>query len=151
MKEYMLGIFVISLVFGVLECLTYKPRGGMGERLALALLLAYAVLSPLEGLSLSAGGRFPIQTPDFSDESAAYEQTSQIAFEEGIARAVSEEFSIKEEYVKVSAEGFLFKEMKAERIRVTLSVKALAADPKRVEAYINSYGIGECEVCYEIG
>ncbi len=153
MSDYFLSIFAVSFILGILELLTFKPKGEGGERLAFAILLSFAVLSPIEGIVSSYEPSFPTVLPDFSEPSGSpvYEEKAKIAFEDGVLREISESFGINKKYIKVATRGFSFKEMKAEKITVTLSLGAAGADPKRIEEHIESFEAGECEVKFEIG
>ena len=73
------------------------------------------------------------------------------AFAEGIARAVASKFSLPEEDIRVTVQGFDFSSMSAERIRIFLSGRAALADYKQIEKYINEQQMGECECEIEIG
>ncbi len=150
MKEYMMTLFAVSLILGVLEALLYKP-GGRGERAAFAVLLAFSVLSPIEGLMHSGSFDFPAFSPEEGEDVPAYEARAREAFEEGIASEISAAFGVKEEYVRVRAVNFSFAEMRAEKILVTLSFGAAGCDPERVKEYIEKLELGECEVGFEIG
>ncbi len=148
MNEYMLSVFGISLILGVLETVKYKKGGG--ERLAFAVLLAFTVISPLEGLLNSDVGSFPVYSPEGLPDDAVYEEKAREAFEEGVTYEISDKFDIEREKISVRAFGFSFEEMRAEKITVTLSVKAAGADPKRIKKHIEKL-CEECEVGFEIG
>jgi len=149
-KEYMIGIFFISLIFGVLELIVYKPEGAFGEKGALAVLLFFSVLTPLAGILKPQTEKFP----DFKTEennSGEYIEVAKEAFEEGIKKEIAEKYSIKSEYITVASVDFSFESMRAGEIHVSLSARAGRLDPKKVEEYINSFNIGRCYVSFEIG
>ncbi len=149
MRDYMLGIFLISLILGVFECIMYKS-GSKGERFAFGVLIAFAVLSPLEGLVGSGDWKFPEYSPEYSD-TGEYKERAKEAFEEGIKKEIADSFRINKEDIRVKTKGFSFEKMRAEKIYVTLSLKAAGADPKRVKEHIEGFGVGDCEVNFEIG
>lgn len=152
MKEYFISVFVLSLFLGILEKFLYKENGVIGEKKALALVLVFAVASPLPGIfqNLGALPDLPEYSPDI-EGGAVYEEVTKEAFEEGLKRQIADEFSLKKECVEVRVSGFSFEEMRAEKITVILSLAAANADPSRIEEYVNELSIGVCEVYFEIG
>ena len=151
MREYFAAVFVVSLLIGFLEKFLYKEKGVFGEKAALAVILMFAVASPLPPL-LSQESVLP-QFPDFGTGEVGtgeYEEVAKEAFEEGIRKQIADEFAVGEEKINVRCINFSFKEMKAEKISVLLSLSAAGVDPQRVEKYVNGLGLGECEVQFEI-
>ena len=150
MRDYLSGVFLLSALFGLLEKILYGESGSLGEKKALAIILIFAVTAPLPTL-ISAEGILP----DFSDigklPEGEYSEVTREAFEEGLQRALCDEFSLKKDGVTVRCFGFSFEKMRAERISVVLSLSAAGVDPDRVKKYINDLDIGECEVQFEIG
>lgn len=149
MAEYLLMIFGASGVCAVCGYAVYK-RGG-AERLALTVLLLYAVTMPLLSLIESWDGelRLPdLGSPDTSDPE--YLKVAEAAFEAGIAEHISEKYSLPGESVTVRCYGFDLSAMRADSINVLLSGKAATADYKAIEKYIESLGLGECDVEIEI-
>ena len=151
MREYFTSVFIVSLLIGFLEKFLYKEKGVFGEKAALAVILMFAVASPLPTL-LSQDGVLP-RFPDFSTGDVGegeYEEVTKEAFEEGLRKQIADEFSISEEKITVRCINFSFKDMRAEKISVLLSLSAAGVDPQRVEKYVNGLGLGECEVQFEI-
>ena len=151
MKEYFTAVFVLSAFIGVIEKLVYNDSGKFGEKATLAIILIYAVLSPLPSL-VSEGGIFP-ELGDFGDgdlTGGEYIEVTKEAFEEGLKKTIAEEFSVNKDAITVRCFDFSFAEMRAERISVILSVSLAGTDPRRVENFINGLNIGECEVQFEI-
>ena len=151
MREYFISVFTLSLFFGLAEMLSYRGRAAVAERGALALMLIFTVASPLPKL-FSEGIALP-SLPEYGENggSGEFEEVTAEAVEQGLCRQIAERFSLKEEWIGVRCFGFVFEEMRAERIRVTLSISAARVDPEEIEEYVNGLGMGECEVVYEIG
>ena len=139
-------------MIGFLEKLLYKENGTFGEKAALSVILMFAIASPLPSL-FSDLGEFPFLSDTQVGDlvGGEYQEVTKEAFEEGLGKQIAEEFSLKNDSVRVKCVGFIFSEMKAEKIIVTLSVSAAGVDPKKVEKYIDGFDIGKCEVQFEIG
>ena len=150
MKEYMIGIFVLSAVLGLLSLLLYRGGRESGARFAFGVLLLFTVAMPLSSFSfdiLSSLGE-GAEYPEFSENGFA--ETVRTAFEEGIERLIEEEMSRPHGAVTVVADGFSPTEMRADLIRIYLSGAGAFADARRVEAIVEKYGLGECCAEYEI-
>ena len=153
MSEYMKGVFLFSIIIGALELVAYRGGEKNGEKIAFALLLALTVLSPVESVIGEIGKDFSDTLPDYgySDGSKEYESVAREAMEKSIKEALAREFSVDEGLVTVSLSDFSFSEMKAERVRVTLSLGAGRLEPSKVKSFVEGLSVGECEVIYEIG
>ena len=149
MREYMLSVFMISAVVGVLSVIAYRGKGDP-SRVALGIILVYVVISPISDLS----GGFDLSSIIDGSVNVPSGETAGVAeeaFADGIVKAVASEFSLSEEDIRVVLYGFDFSKMSAERIRIVLSGKAAFADYKQIEKYINEQEMGECECEIEIG
>ena len=151
MRDYFASVFLLSVLFGVLERIFYRERGLFGERTALTLMLVLAIAAPLPSLLSEGGGLRLFPEIDLPYAEGEYGEVTREAVERGLAQEIEGEFSLPEGSVAVRCSGFSFNEMRAERIRVTLSLSAASADPRRIEKYVNSLEMGECEVSFEIG
>lgn len=151
MNGYALSVFAICLIGGALTLLSHGS--GMGERLAIGIVTLYIIISPLaEGLSDFNLDRFIDSLQGESVQVApGHEGVIEDAFSDGVARAVAERFSLDRENIRVSLRNFDIENMRAEKIRLTLSGSAALADYKAVEKYVNSLDLGECDVEIEIG
>ena len=151
MREYFVTVFILSVLVGFLEKFLYKESGAFGERSALAVILIFAVASPLPSLISANSGI--VEIPDFGihgEATGEYEEVTKEALEEGLCKQIAEEFSIDPGSIAVRCIDFSFGEMKAGKISVILSISAGTTDPKRVEKYVTGLGLGECEVQFEI-
>ena len=84
---------------------------------------------------------------EVSDESV------ELAFEDGIAAYIAEEYGVARECVCVGVDGFDIEYLTAERIYVTLSKEAVYLDYKRIESDVGEKFTksGECEVSLNFG
>lgn len=147
MKEYALLAFGICLIASLLLLFSY---GRMGEKLAVSVISLFVLLSPLA----KAASGFDIDSLfDFSEpkvEGSLSEYTEQ-SFAEGIALSVADKFLLKEKDISVRLTGFDVKNMRAEKIKITLHSAAVLADRGAIERYINEMEIGECSVEIDLG
>lgn len=150
MSGYFLTVFAVCAVLGALGMITYKENSAI-ERAALAIIILYTVSAPIADAVLS-GGEFSIDLR--ADEAEilddGYLEVAKEAFELGIRRAIAEKYSINLDDISVRSVDFNFNEMKARRIKVLLTGLGALSDRRGVEKYLNSLGIGECEVDIEI-
>ncbi len=151
MREYMIGIFTLSLVIGACSYFSYSDS--KFEKFGYGILMLYTAALPLLSLLSGASEGVLPQIPEFSEGeySEDYKDVAREAFEEGIAAAVCDKFSLKEGEVHVVASGFDFEKMRADKIKVVLSGAAAFADFHRIEDYINNMERGECEAEIEVG
>ena len=149
MSEYLLSLFTSAALFGALSLIIYNKDGG--ERGGLRILFAAALLLPIVNARGSLG-ELSAALPPYSEESGGeYEMVAEEAFLVGTRRAVCEKFSLSEELVSVAADGFSFRDMRAEKIKITLSGIAALADGRAIEKFVEGEGLGECEVRIRVG
>jgi len=151
-SEYAVSIFVFSAILGILSFLIYREGTDKTSRFAFLVLLLYTVSTPLVGLIGELDGALDFPFDDFVGEEMGddYLRVTERAFAEGVKRLISEEFSLNGDSFDVHISGFEFEKMRAEKIKVILSPACAFTDAARLEKFVDSYGIGKCEVCYEI-
>ena len=147
MNNYALCVFVTAAILSVARIVGYKS--GNIERLALGIICVYVILSPLRGLSTD-GFDSLLDPPDISIENGA-EEVLEDAVAEGVASAVSSEFSLKKADISVRLFAFDSEYMRAEKIEIILSGSALTADYRSIESFVNKMEIGECRVEISFG
>ena len=112
---------------------------------ALASSVALTLFNTVEGLYLpeidASGGA------QVGGEIA--EEALSSAFAEGIEKDICEKFGVAAGDISVSASGFTYGSLRASRIEVRLSGRAIAADAPALRRYV-SENYGECEVISEI-
>ena len=74
------------------------------------------------------------------------------SFEEGISEYIAQKYGVDKSCVSVMADGFDMERLRAERIYVTLSGKAVFLDYKKIEDEVRSEFTngGECEVSLKL-
>ena len=152
MTEYARGVFAICAVVSVCSLFVYGEKKDFATRLALSTLVVYAALMPIFSLlsssDLDASFDYEFDVGEYSED---YLEVAEKAFCEGIRRLVVEKYALDADGVFVLCEGFEFKDMRADRIRIILSGSAAFCDYKSIEKYINEQGIGVCSAEIEIG
>jgi hypothetical protein len=141
-KAYVIGVFLIATIVSVLRLIGY--RSGVSERLALGIICVYIVLSPINNLSAEGfDNLFDIPEIDTGEGAG---QILEDALATGIARSISDEFSLKRENIAVRLFDFDKESMTAGRIEIILSGSAVTADYRLIESFVNEMNIGECRV-----
>ena len=150
MESYFTRIFAVAAVVSACSLLLYKKSGA--ARLALSVLLIYAVLVPLSAVFSGFGGLvLDGELGDISGYDKEYERVAREAFCEGIDAYICSELGLSSDGVLVNCRGFNYKEMRAERVRVTLSGRCISADSLKIKRLLEDGGLGMCEVEIEIG
>jgi hypothetical protein len=150
MKEYSMAIFAVCATVSVLGLLSYR-RGDAATRTAMSVLVLYVTLMPILESITGLGSLGTIELPVFdpSEYGEEFADCARDAFSEGIKTLIVDKYSLDGEDVRVTAEGFDFENMRAERIRVVLTGSAALGDGKGIAKYVSELGYGRCEV--EIG
>ena len=152
MTEYFASVFGIVAAVSMLGYLVY-PRGGEGVRSALSVLVLFVALTPLFSAigSLGTDGIFDPSVIDPSEYGEDYVDAARDAFCEGLRAHIMDKYAISGDDITVLAEGFSFKDMRAEKIRVILVGRAALKDGKGIARYVEGLGYGRCEVEIGIG
>ena len=152
MKEYMLMGLVLSAIIAIAASLVYSKDYEKVSRLAMSIVLLFALASPVSTLIREV---MELHEFDFSIDSTkvegGYEKVADEAFVSGIVGAIAEEFHLSKSEIAVTLVAFSTKEMRAEKIHVLLSGKAILADTRAIERYLEDSGLGECEVKIYVG
>ncbi len=152
MKEYLIAVVLISAMVSLASHFLAGTDAARYGRLALSVVLLFAVLSPLTSLVHTLPELPSLSVPPAEEgDTPLYEARAEAAFCEGIRAAVCEKFLLDASALSVRAEGFDITAMRAERIRILLSGNAILADSFAIAAFVQEQGLGECEVEIEIG
>lgn len=149
MSEYLSCLISVSSLVGVSAFLSYGEREDKVLKIASSLIIAYVTVLPLVSLIRDLDYDFSL---GFDDGSFVYIEDTLIgeeaenAFCEGIEKYISERFSLPSEEITVRVFGFEYTSMKAEKIKIILSGKAIFADNRAIAEEIEKNGLGECEV-----
>ena len=148
MGEYLFGIITTSVLLSIVSFLSYSEKN-TALKLSLSVLLLYTVVSPIVSgqISTSFEDIFSyVENTDIDVDGEGYKEAVKDAFEEGVRRALCNEFSLSAEEVSVTAVGFNFEDMSAERITVTLTGNAAFANHRGIKDYLFENGKYDCEV-----
>lgn len=150
MTEYFYSLMITALLVSVFSFVSYKD-GERASRFAFGVIMTAAVLIPLIRIIPSVDFHGVIE--EIKAEASGnpiYSERCEEAIENGIKKAVCEEFSFSEGSVAASLSGFDFENMRAEKINITLRGKAVFADLEKIEKYVAGLGLGDCEVSVEL-
>lgn len=152
MKGYLIAVVLICAMASLASHFLSGTDAARYGRLALAVVLLWAVISPLAGLLQSLPEIPSFSLPDVEgSDSPLYAERAEEAFCEGIRAAVCEKFSLAGEELSVRTEGFDVTAMRAKRVHILLKGKGILADGFAIEAFIEKENLGECEVEIEFG
>ena len=146
--NFLYTLIILSCAVGIGVMMSHSALQD-AVRSALGVLLVSAMLSPFVG-AISAA-------LDFSDMSfdglfggnESLESVTELAFEEGVASAISSAFS-RADGVRVTVRGFSTAELRAEGVTVILPSDAVGVDFRAVRDFVeeNFTRVGGCEVVY---
>lgn len=153
LKEYFESVIMLvlfaALVLGVvhtrLKDVTYFSTG---------VLVICAIMLPLVSIIRDIDHKYSLDdifhTMEYEDLT---DGAIESAFEMGISGYVANKYGVDSDDVLVMADGFDLERMRAQRIYITLSSKAVFLDYKKIEEEIEKEFTdgGECEVSLKIG
>ena len=161
MREYLVSVTVVSALLGLINYLSYPGASEKATRFAVSVLLIYTTVLPILTFvsSMSATDAMPDLIDRIKEEAEKkpsgereeYLEVSEEAIKKGISKVLFTEYGIAEENVQIYLEEFDFESMRSKKIKLTLSGGGALSDYRRIEEYINSFGIGKCEVNIEFG
>ena len=149
MNEYLSGLISISSMVGVCSFIFYGEREDKVLRVASSLIVVYVTVLPIVSLigALDVEGVGGASLDSFlSHEETLIGGSAEEAFSVGVKRYVAERFSLSEDDISVRVTGFSYTSMRAEKIKIILSGKAVFADNRAIAEEISRSGLGECEV-----
>lgn len=147
--SYALGALGICALTALAGFISYRGNADGAAKGALAVILLFSLVSAFSSIDFDFS--FDISGEQFLPEGGGeYERVGREALEAGIRRLIADRYSLPEENISVRAEGYDFSAMRAERIFVLLSGRAVYADARAIKNYISEQGLGECEVDIEI-
>ena len=148
MREYALSVFGMCALLGALSLIHYNKN--CAEKSAVRVLFAASLILPLLNTAVAFDGIIP-SLPPYSQGEGEYTGVLEQAFSDGVRRAVCERFSLSEESVLVEVGGFDMSEMRAEKIKITLTGLSITADRRAIRKYVEGEDLGECEVTLSVG
>ena len=121
----------------------------------MAMVLLYTVTLPI--FSVTGGISDLISTDFFEGLRVEYDQSDTLFYEktasafcDGVARFVCEECDLDKDEVGVRVTGLDLESMRAEKITVILSGRAVSADARLIAEAVESADLGECEVMIDL-
>ena len=138
-------LYIISMLATVAlaSFASYDPERERSMRGVLGIILFASLIAPVVNSlkSFSSGlSEYETYIPEEIGSSVLEESV-----EDGIRKAVASEFSLHEKNVCVECVGFNKNDLKAEKIRVILSGRAVLSDIPSIKKYVNGMGLGDCE------
>lgn len=156
MSGYLISVMAATLVVALGVLVSYGGRTARLSSAAMGIVLLYTVTVPLISMTSDLSGLLNV---DYLDEfkvecdvndTLFYDRTV-VAFSEGVERLVCEKYDLKSDDVYVSARSLDIETMRAEKVIIILSGRAVSADARSIEEAIESAGLGECEVKIDFG
>ena len=143
-------VYILS-VFAVIALAAFSSYGGEergASRMALGIILISALAVPF--VSFVKNVSFDGVKFEYSEDSENLtESTARDAYLRGVKLAISEKFSISEEKLRVSCEGFAYESMTSKRIVVVLLSDAVFSDRIGIKNYVESICKCDAEVEFE--
>ena len=143
-------IYIMALLFTVAltSFVTYDSERARSSRSALGVVLLTALVSLFVGTVTEVKNiRFEdlVEYNTESEESFRDKSLAE-AFAKGVKKALMNEFSFEESDVEVACLDFDIETARARKISVRMSGSAAFSDIRAVREYVESAGLGECEV-----
>lgn len=155
MSEYIISVMAASAVVALGSLASYGGNIARISRAAMAVVLLYTVTLPI--FSVTGDISDLISTDFFEGLRVEYDQSDTLFYEntasafcDGVARFVCEECDLDRGEVCVRVTGLDLESMRAEKITVTLSGRAVSADARLIAEAVESANLGECEVMIDL-
>ena len=139
---YLLSVFAV-IAFASFSSYGGEDRGA--SRMALGIILISALSTPFVSFIKNISfDDLNFEYGEYIENESLAQDTARDAYLRALRLAVAEEFSISEEKLCVSCEGFELESMTAEHIDVILLADAVFADRIGIKNYVE--GICKCDV-----
>ena len=154
MTGYLGTLIAVGAVVAFSGFVSYAGESEKTVKSAIGVILLSALIFPILALlnsisTIDINGIFDTSFEDAAVEDSLYYKTAEENFALGVERLICEELGISFDDVLVYLSGFDMVSMRAEKITIILSGKAVYADYRRVVETIRAEGLGECEVKLE--
>lgn len=155
MSEYLTALVLVSVVAALGSYASYNSED-KAVKAATSLILLYTAAISFSGLageliSLDAGEIADMLSGEVTEQEDGYGRTAEEAYALGVGKAIAEKFGLREEDIKVTVNGFVFSQMRAEGVKVLLCGTAALADWRAIADYVEASGLGKCSVEVELG
>lgn len=150
MSAYLTGLISISALVGVCSYISYGEKQDKCLKAASSLILIYIVFSPAVTLIKDVVDfeNYGESLSDYIESIGETElgKSAEESFCDGIKKYVCDQFSLSQDEIDVRVFGFDFEKMRAQKIKIILSGKAVFADNRAISDRVTKNGLGECEV-----
>ena len=155
MIEYLSMLISIGAVAALSTFAFWGDAGDKTFRSILSLVVIYTAASPTLAL-VGEICKSDFEIGSYVEENIDITETEiysagEKAFREGVREYVSLQFDIEKENITVQVKNFDLEKMKAEKINIILSGKAIVKDAAAIESSVFNAGLGECEVDISVG
>jgi hypothetical protein len=152
LREIIIAAVALGALVGISSLVSYSSANERVIRSAISLIVLFTVASPV----VSAAGRLvdlyesgAFEVGDVEITGGAYDEVSERAFCEGVAKYVWQVSGIDREQVRVLVYGYDAQEVKCENIKIILGEGGALVDHRRLRERVLSEimnGKGECTV-----
>lgn len=156
MSGYIISVMAATLVVALGGLISYGGSMARISRAAMAMILLYTVTLPIISLT---GSFSELVSEDFfdgirveydPDGTVFYDRTAS-AFSDGVKKFLCDKYRFNEGDVSISVRGLDIETMRAEKVIVILSGRAVTADARLVVEAVEDAQLGECEVKIDVG
>lgn len=146
--NFLYTLIILSCAVGIGVMMSHSALRD-AVRSALGVLLISAMLSPFVAALGTVGELSDLSFDDLFDTGGGVEGITELAFEEGVADAISSAFS-GADGTRVAVRGFSLAQLRAEGVTVILPSGAVGVDFRAVREFVeeNFTRVGGCEVVY---
>lgn len=146
--NFLYTLIILSCAVGIGVMMSHSALRD-AVRSALGVLLISAMLSPFVAALGTVGELSDLSFDDLFDTGGGVEGITELAFEEGVADAISAAFS-GADGTQVAVRGFSAAQLRAEGVTVILPSGAVGVDFRAVREFVeeNFTRVGGCEVVY---
>ena len=151
LREYFSEIIILMTFAAILLGIAHPKLKG-ATSYSIGVLIICVILLPLVDIIRDFDTKSMFDSINMDLEYDITDDMIEASFEEGISEYIAQKYGVDKSCVSVMADGFDMERLRAERIYVTLSGKAVFLDYKKIEDEVRSEFTngGECEVSLKI-
>lgn len=151
LREYFSEIIILMTFAAILLGIAHPKLKG-ATSYSIGVLIICVILLPLVDIIRDFDTKSMFDSINMDIEYDITDDMIEASFEEGISEYIAQKHGVDKSCVTVMADGFDMERLRAERIYVTLSGRAVFLDYKKIEDEVRSEFTngGECEVSLKI-
>ena len=151
LREYFSEIIILMTFAAILLGIAHPKLKG-ATSYSIGVLMICVILLPLVDIIRDFDTKSMFDSINMDLEYDITDDMIEASFEEGISEYIAQKYGVDKSCVSVMADGFDMERLRAERIYVTLSGKAVFLDYKKIEDEVRSEFTngGECEVSLKL-